>query len=181
MRINPNLNEEKKMSEEIKIYVACLAAYNSGYLHGVWIDATQEPEDIQAEIQTMLKASPIPEAEEYAIHDYDGFGSVSLSEYASIEKVHNLALFIEEHNDLGRLVLEHFCGDLDEATKALDEQYLGQYASLADYAEESYCGEIPSGLAYYIDWEAMARDMELNGSVFSIQEAHDCLHVFIGY
>ena len=27
------------MSEEIRIYVADLAAYNNGKLHGVWIDA----------------------------------------------------------------------------------------------------------------------------------------------
>ena len=25
-----------------KIYVACLAAYNNGHLHGEWIDATQD-------------------------------------------------------------------------------------------------------------------------------------------
>ena len=24
-----------------RIYVACLAAYNNGYLHGAWIDADQ--------------------------------------------------------------------------------------------------------------------------------------------
>jgi Antirestriction protein (ArdA) len=26
---------------EPRIYVACLAAYNNGYLHGAWIDAIQ--------------------------------------------------------------------------------------------------------------------------------------------
>jgi len=63
------------MSEEIKIYVACLAAYNNGYLHGEWIDATQELSDIYDQVNAMLKASPVEEeAEEYAIHDYEGFG-----------------------------------------------------------------------------------------------------------
>jgi antirestriction protein len=33
-----------------KIYVACLAAYNSGILHGKWIEANQEAEVIQSEI-----------------------------------------------------------------------------------------------------------------------------------
>lgn len=33
-----------------KIYVACLSAYNNGYLHGLWIDATQEAEDIEDDI-----------------------------------------------------------------------------------------------------------------------------------
>jgi hypothetical protein len=28
------------MSTETRIYVACLAAYNAGYLHGEWIDVT---------------------------------------------------------------------------------------------------------------------------------------------
>ncbi len=30
----------------IRIYVACLAAYNNGILHGAWIDATQGEDGI---------------------------------------------------------------------------------------------------------------------------------------
>lgn len=56
------------MSEEIRIYVACLAAYNSGNLHGVWIDATADIDDIQDQINSMLESSPVEDAEEYAIH-----------------------------------------------------------------------------------------------------------------
>ena len=33
------------MSDEIRIYVADLAAYNNGKLHGVWIDATSDLDD----------------------------------------------------------------------------------------------------------------------------------------
>lgn len=58
---------------EPKIYVADLAAYNNGKLHGVWIDATLDLEDIQAAVSSMLKNSPEGFAEEYAIHDYEGF------------------------------------------------------------------------------------------------------------
>ena len=65
---------------EINIYVACLAAYNNGKLHGCWIDATQELDDIQDQINSMLVSSPEEDAEEYAIHDYEGFGSYSLGE-----------------------------------------------------------------------------------------------------
>ena len=32
-----------KTKFEPRIYVACLAAYNNGHLHGAWIDAAQEP------------------------------------------------------------------------------------------------------------------------------------------
>ena len=37
-----------------RIYVACLAAYNNGYLHGAWIDADQDVDEIRDEIATML-------------------------------------------------------------------------------------------------------------------------------
>ena len=50
-----------------RIYVACLAAYNSGCLHGRWIDATT-PDEIWEQVRAMLADSPEPDAEEWAIH-----------------------------------------------------------------------------------------------------------------
>lgn len=163
-----------------KIYVACLAAYNSGYLHGGWIDAHQEPEQIRAEIALMLARSPIPDAEEYAIHDHEGFEGVEVSEYAGIERVADLASFVSEHGELGSLVLAHFGGDIEQATQALTEAYFGEYRDLADFIQESTENalEIPQSLRFYIDWQAMARDAELNGEVFTIESAHDEVHVF---
>jgi len=73
------------MSEEIRIYVADLAAYNNGKLHGVWIDATQDLDDIQEQINAMLEKSPEGFAEEYAIHDDEGFGGYSVGEYDGIQ------------------------------------------------------------------------------------------------
>ena len=61
-----------------RIYVACLAAYNNGHLHGRWIDANQDPDAIQVEISAMLAASPIADAEEWAIHDYEGYEGARL-------------------------------------------------------------------------------------------------------
>ncbi|MEO0467721.1 MAG: antirestriction protein ArdA, partial [Pseudomonadota bacterium] len=50
-----------------RIYVACLAAYNNGRLHGRWIDAT-DPHEVWQQVSAMLAASPEPDAEEWAIH-----------------------------------------------------------------------------------------------------------------
>ena len=69
-----------------RIYVACLAAYNNGYLHGRWINATT-PDEIMGKVRAMLADSPLPDADEWAIHDYEGFEGASLSEYASFETV----------------------------------------------------------------------------------------------
>ena len=101
-----------------RIYVACLAAYNNGYLHGAWIDADQGADEIRDEIAAMLARSPIKGAEEYAIHDYEGFEGVSIKEYAGIDTVARMGAFIAEHGALGAGLLEQFVGDMDPAENA---------------------------------------------------------------
>lgn len=167
------------MSEHIRIYVADLAAYNAGYLHGVWIDASQDLEDIQAQVDTMLAASPVKGAEEYAIHDFEGFDGYGLGEYEGLEKVHEIACFIEEYPEFGGALLAHF-NDIDEARKAAEEDYCGCYASLADYAQDltEETSNIPPHLANYIDYTAMARDMEYGGDVFTLETGFEQVHVF---
>ncbi|MCA1866589.1 antirestriction protein ArdA [Agrobacterium genomosp. 3] len=163
-----------------RIYVACLAAYNNGYLHGAWIDADQDADEIRDEIATMLARSPIENAEEYAIHDYEGFERVTIGEYASIEGVARMGAFIAEHGALGAGLLEQFGGDMDQADSTLQDCYHGQFASLADYMEELTAESvtIPEALRYYVDWQAMARDAEMGGDLFTIETAHNEVHVF---
>ena len=167
------------MSSEIRIYVADLAAYNAGFLHGVWIDATLEGVDIQARINEMLAASPVEDAEEYAIHDYEGFDGYNLGEYAGIDKAHEVACFISEYPDFGAKLLA-YCGDIEEARSLAEGGYAGCHFSLADYAQDltEETTEIPESLRHYIDYEAMARDMELNGEVFTIESGYRQVHIF---
>lgn len=167
------------MCNEIRIYVADLAAYNNGKLHGVWIDATQELDDIQEQVQAMLANSPEPNSEEYTIHDYEGFEIYRLSEYEGLESAHKVACFIEEYPDYGGELLNYY-SDIDEAKKVADESYSGCYANLADYAQEltEQTTDIPDHLQYYIDYEKMGHDMESSGDIFTIETAHDEVHVF---
>lgn len=164
---------------EIKIYVACLAAYNSGYLHGSWINALQDPDIIRAEISEMLQASPIPNAEEYAIHDYEGFEGFGLSEYEGIDRVAKLAEFISTHGSIAGKLLDHYGGDLNEAKTAIEEHYCGRYRSAAEFAEEltEQTGSIPENLHYYIDYAAMARDLVIN-DVLAIETGFEEVHIF---
>ncbi|WP_439620225.1 antirestriction protein ArdA [Hyphomonas sp.] len=162
-----------------RIYVACLAAYNNGCLHGRWITAST-PDDIMAEVRAMLADSPLPDAEEWAIHDYEGLEGAHLSEYASFESVCNLADFIAEHGRLGALVHRHFGDDLEQAEAAFDD-YAGSYASRSEFAEELHRDtgtEIPAALEYYIDWSALARDMELSGDIMVFETGFEDVHVF---
>lgn len=169
------------MTSTIRIYVADLAAYNNGYLHGVWIDATAEITDIQDQVKAMLAASPVGNAEEYAIHDHEGFGDYQLGEYAGLESAHEVACFIEEFPDFGSALL-NYCGDIEAARTFAEDNYSGCYTSLADYAQEltEETTEIPTHLAFYIDYEAMALDMEMSRDVFTVETGYQQVHVFWG-
>lgn len=164
---------------EPKIYVACLAAYNNGILHGRWINADQDTDAIRDDIAEMLKASPIADAEEYAIHDFEDFAGIHVEEYTGIDQVAELARFAVEHGKLGAALFEHY-GDLDAAREALEDSYCGVFQTLADYMEEltSETTAIPENLRTYIDWESMARDAELNGDLLAVRLAWDEVHVF---
>ena len=173
------VNNQALNKDEVRIYVADLAAYNAGYLHGIWIDATLEVAEMQEQINTLLSTSPVSDADEYAIHDFEGFGDYHLGEYAGLEAAHQIALFIQEYPDFGSALLNHF-NDIEEAREMAENNYCGCYASLADHAQEltEETSEIPSHLQYYIDYEAMARDMEMGGEIFSIEVGYQEVHVF---
>ena len=165
---------------EPRIYVACLAAYSVGELHGAWIVVEDDAEAVREEIQAMLARSPVGGAEEYAIHDYQGFGGVRVGEFISLDDLVELASFLRQRGTLGALVLEHLDGDVEAAAKALDEQYRGLFHSLADCLQEltEETTAIPEALRLYIDYEAMARDAQLGGEVFTVETAPDEVHVF---
>jgi antirestriction protein len=154
-----------------KIYVADLAAYNSGILHGIWIDDLLDLTDVEEQITVMLSKSPIEDAEEYAIQDYEGFGNVAIGEFFSIARVHSIALFLFENDEYGSLILSYCNEDIDEAQRMLSDCFLGQYDSVEDYAqamlEDSI--ELPANLAYYFDLERYARDLEMSGDIQTIE------------
>lgn len=204
-----------------RIYVACLASYNNGVLHGEWIDAEQDADGIWSDVNEMLRKSPypnvhvdcpdcnydgapdelvghdgegtadgrddtcltckgtgkVPSAEEWAIHDYEGFEGIKLSEHESFETVAALSEAIEEHgvafaawwNNENRDEV-----DLD----AFQECYRGEFDSLADYVEDYWdqCGEYKRdnknwwSPINYVDWERMARDLQMSGDVWTHEE-----------
>lgn len=164
---------------ELNIYVADLAAYNNGILHGVWINASLEANEIQDKIGFMLAQSPEENAEEWAIHDYEGFGQYAISEYEGIDTVSQVAQFIAEFPEFGAELLNYY-SDIDEARKAASESYAGSYESLEDYAQEQteQCGEVPEHLQFYIDYDKMGRDMEMSGDIFTIETGYHEVHVF---
>ena len=154
---------------EPKIYIACLASYNNGILYGKWIDANQDASDLEEEISEILAGSPMADAEEWAIHDYDDFDDLRLSEYESLETISQVAENIVEH---GELFIEayKYTNSIDETIEMLNDRFIGYYDSVIDYAEEiTDISTVPQHLQYYIDFESLARDIELSGEIHTFE------------
>lgn len=164
-----------------RIYVACLSSYNAGRLFGRWIDTEDlDAEDLGELVAAMLAASPIPNAEEFAIHDHEGFPPQTVGEYSSLSEVAELSAAIHEHGDAFIAALQNFCGSnvVESALDYLADCYRGVFESLADYeyqlAQDTGSLEsVPAWLEYHIDWESVARDSQAVGFLVNHQ-----LHVF---
>ena len=164
-----------------RIYVACLASYNAGILHGEWIDAT-DADDIREAIQEMLKHSPSPGAEEYAIHDYEGFGGIRLSEFEDIERIAELGAMIDEHGGAFAAYAGHVGVDYANE-ESFQDAFCGEWESEQAYGEnlfdELYASDIPDHIAPYIDYDSFTRDLFIN-DYFSVESGsgvyvfHNC-------
>lgn len=210
-----------------RIYVASLADYNAGVLHGAWIDAT-DADTIQDEVNAMLRASKhpnvmvscpdcdgtsavaegltdafdapdgepiyacdtchdngeVPSAEEWAIHDYEGFAGIKLSEWEPFETVANLAALIEEHGEAIALFYNNDTSrDIDSLADDFQEAYRGQHDTLeayaADYIEQTgMLDNVNETIKNYFDYESFARDLKLGGDVWTERDSDGNLHVF---
>lgn len=171
-----------------QIYVACLSAYTAGRLHGEWIDATTGAEQMHADVAAMLARSPEPEAEEWAIHDTDGFDGVQIGEYESLDKVAAIAELLQGHPGAVVATFLDDWGDrgADEMVSTFTDVYGGHWTSLDAFADEVLISDdvknaIGHELYGYLDLERYARDSELNHA-FSTVETPDGVHViWTGY
>lgn len=166
-----------------RIYVACLASYNAGQLHGVWIDAAQDVDDIQDAIDEMLRQSPVPNAEEWAIHDVEDFESVPISEHESLEMISIIANGLMLHDEAYAI----YCNIFDDYdVDNFEERYQGCHRDkesfVYDYMEDigALKAVEDAGLqTCYIDFEAIARDWFITD--FIGEDGDEGFHVYYNY
>lgn len=180
---------------QCRIYVASLSDYNSGVLHGVWIDDCTDADAIQEEVDAMLRGSKypnitveclecegcdddcpqckgsgvVPSAEEWAIHDSDGFGDL-LDESTDFDCIVEHARLIEEHGAAWIAYCDHVGADYAEES-AFEDAYCGQWDSEQSYAEniinECYnLDELMGSLSHYFDYESFTRDLFISDYYF---------------
>ena len=168
-----------------RIYVASLSDYNAGRLHGEWIDAEQSKQAIFSEIEAMLARSREPSAEEFAIHDYEGFSGLRIDEYESIDRVVRLAAGLADHG----VAFAHWARRCSEEVSAKEweseldrfsDAFLGVWESEQAYAEELLAEQgiteildatVPAGLRPYVTVDYVAFASELFGELWSVRDS----------
>ena len=135
MEKHHNTTHERAPSVPPRIYAASLADYTAGHLHGAWIDPTQELDDLRAAVTKMLAASSEPDAEEFAIHDYEGFCGFQVGEYDTLESIHQIVCGIDEH---GEAYAEYIAlvGTEDASLDGFADLYQGSYESVDAFIEQ---------------------------------------------
>lgn len=162
-----------------RVYVACLSAYNSGRLHGRWIDANQDADDIRDQVAEMLAASPDYEgSDEWAIHDHEGLGAIGESE--SFDRVATIGQAVAAAGDDAAALLAWLGNEQGRDPDDFADVFRGEWDTLAAYVENLWddmghnqdADKAAAGQwwhpAHYVDWERMARDLELSGDVETV-------------
>lgn len=207
------------MDNTPKIYVASLSDYNAGTLHGIWINLYgRNAGDIRTMIGLMLKASPTAQlhpcglcgwksdihsaddhayvscapAEEYAIHDSDGFGPITIGEHEDIDAVVAMAQLIIQHGDAASCWLADNASEhVEDLEGAFNEAYLGEYASISAYADRiketvrTFYAALTGDANVYntwpldcIDWTKAADEVLLRRDANAVESGNGTVFIF---
>ena len=146
---------------DVGIYVACLASYNNGCLHGAWLDLTHvsHVEDIQEGIDWVLATSPTPGAEEYAIHDTCNLPSCVAGEWPDLYELVNYARALSQLQCVDPVSYRLACDHVGQVLTAdqFEDLNHGLWDTPEAFAQDWYeqttnLSEL-GGLACYINWE----------------------------
>lgn len=148
-----------------RAWIGCLGCYNDGRLVGEWMDAD--------DAENLPERCPRCGAEEREVFDTDG---PTLTRSANVSAWIDAARAWESFDDPEMVAdyCEHLGKDItdDDAEIAATDAYIGEM-SAADYAEElledGAFGDIPEAVRYYIDTDAIARDLEMGGDIFTTE------------
>jgi antirestriction protein len=186
---------EKLGVDHPRIWVGSLSDYNNGILHGEWIDAARQADEVWADINRMLAASPTmaetgEPAEEWGIFDYEKFGNVRVHPVDQIETVARIARGIAEHGLAFAAWADVMEGD-DEALKHFEDGYVGHYEDVEAFIEERIDDAgyeqmldraVPESLRPYvkIDIDGMASDMQMSGEIHIVPADDGGVWIFNG-
>jgi antirestriction protein len=158
-----------------RIWIGSLADYNAGRLHGDWVDAAVEDDELLAAAQRILATSQEPGAEEWGIFDFDEFGAFQVGEYEDLMRVARIARGIAQHGPAFAAWAQLHDGEPD-MLDSFEDAFLGHYDAAVDWAyevlddhtlEADLDRAVPDSLRAYItiDYAAFVHDSQLGGDI----------------
>lgn len=190
----PVERHEADLPVQPRIWVTSLSDYNNGSLHGRWIDAARNEAELQTDIDAMLAASPWTArtgepAEEWAIHDSDGFAPLRIDEHDSLSWISRVAQGIAEYGPAFAAYAEVV--EEEDLLAGFDEDYLGHYDDLHTYVEQLINDlgydrildeALPASIRPYVklDVTATANDLLLGGDLHAVPAAGGGVWIFRG-
>lgn len=163
--------------EKISIYLTNLGRYVEGCLMGEWVKLPV-PED---KLETILDHIGINDQyEEFFISDYESaFPNLTISEYASIQDLNELAEKIEEladfdYDKLGAVLESESSMTVAEILAIIDD--LDSFDFIPDVTDDTSLGEyyaevgcifhgVPEHIQRYFDFESYGRDIRLESNL----------------
>ena len=147
---------------EPRVYVGTYAKYNNGRNKGAWIDLIDK-DQFYAEIKELHKDESDPE---YMFQDFEGFPKGLYNECSISDKLWDWLELSEDDREIVAGYSENFCDfdfDFDDAMDA----YCGSWCSFREYSDDyvestDMLGECSDTLTRYFDYEAFARDLEMD-------------------
>lgn len=168
----------------MKVYITDLEAYNNGHLVGNWYTLPMNEDLLAESIENELqRGKEICESEnyheEYFITDYE-CDYMNIGEYDSITKLNEIAekmeALDEQEKTAVKLMLENgVVSDIDNAIEHLENMICTNESKMEDVAysyieDTGALQNMPENLQFYFDYEALGKDMEINGSYYEAED-----------
>ena len=171
-------NDKKKYG----VYFANLSAYNDGRMVGDWVYPL-EYKSFKDFVKAIKEATQddLEYADEIAVHDYDGF--VNMGEYPCHASIYKLAHSLAESSLKDEIIIKYFNAfysndyeDLIDEIKNIEDNFIGEYDSFKDYANEIADSDIESlvnkdaqqFVFNHFDYDGYARDLKHDYNVIDL-------------
>ncbi len=149
---------------DVRVYLTNLKQYNAGRLVGKWLDLPLTEDELSEAVKEVLGTD-----EEYFITDYEA--EFKIGEYENLSELNSFA------EELGKLseydqervmyLINTICLDKKEALRQCDDVTYYPDMTVEDVArelvEEGIFGNIADNIKCYLDYEAIARDLAIDG------------------
>ena len=147
------------------VWFGSLSAYNAGYLKGEWLRLPMAKKKLR-KIYQKYSCNGVGD-----VYIADSEAPIEVKETQDIFQLNEIAKAYEELNDEDRTRVAYLMKNCnytwEQATENIDDVRLTEFTCLKQLAmhlvDEGCYGQIPDAIAGYIDYEAIARDLELGG------------------